>query len=238
MKVYGRNVLKEILNTNTPVKMIYFSNSGDKELKKLIEIAKIKKLPHTIANKKILTKLCNYEKHQGVVIDIGEFKYKDEYYIENLNNPFIVILDQLQDPHNFGAIIRTAVAAGADAIVIPKNNSVQVTPAVIKVSVGTIFRINVIQVVNLARFIEQIKKYGIWIYGADMHGKKYYEIDLKKPIAVVLGNEGAGIRRLIKEKCDDFISIPMKNHVESLNVSVSAGIILFEVMRQNESIDS
>ncbi|MBO8160287.1 MAG: 23S rRNA (guanosine(2251)-2'-O)-methyltransferase RlmB [Thermosipho sp. (in: Bacteria)] len=238
MKVHGRNVLKEILATNTPVKMIYFSESGDSELKQLIEKVKNKKLPFTVANKKILTKLCNYDKHQGVVIDIGDFKYKDEHVIEKFDNPFLVILDQLQDPHNFGAIIRTAVGAGANAIIIPKDNSVKVTPTVIKVSAGTIFKIDIIQVVNISRSIEKIKKLGIWVYGADMNGTKYYKADLKKPIAIVLGNEGSGIRKLVKEKCDGFISIPMKNSIDSLNVSVSAGIILFEVMRQNESIDS
>ncbi|MDK2885870.1 MAG: rRNA (guanosine2251-2-O)-methyltransferase [Thermosipho sp. (in: thermotogales)] len=238
MRIYGRNVLKEVLNTNTKVKMIYFSDSGDFELKELIQATKEKKLPFTIANKKILTKICNYEKHQGVVIDIGEFEYKDESIIEEIKNPFLVILDQLQDPHNFGAIIRTAVGAGANAIIIPKDNSVKVTPTVIKVSAGTIFRINIIQVTNIGRFIENIKSYGIWVYGADMNGKKYYEADLKKPVAIVLGNEGSGIRKGVKEKCDELITIPMKNNIDSLNVSVSAGIILFEVMRQNENFDS
>lgn len=238
MRIYGRNVLKEILNTNTKVKMVYFSDSGDTELRELINKTKEKKLPFTIANKTILSKLCNYTKHQGVVIDIGDFNYKDESIINEIKNPFLVILDQIQDPHNFGAIIRTAVGAGVDAIIIPKNNSVKVTPAVIKVSAGTIFKIHIIEVTNISKFIEKIKSQGIWVFGADMSGKKYYEADLKKPIAVVLGNEGSGIRKGVKEKCDAFISIPMKNNIDSLNVSVSAGIILFEVMRQNESINS
>jgi len=238
LRIYGRNVLKEVLSTNTDVKMVYFSDSGDSELRELIKHTKEKKIPFTIANRKILSKLCNYDKHQGVVIDIGDFNYKDESIIQEIKSPFLVILDQLQDPHNFGAIIRTAVGAGADAIIIPKNNSVKVTPTVIKVSAGTIFKIHIIQVTNIGRFIENIKNHGIWIFGADMDGKKYYEADLKKPIAIVLGNEGSGIRKGVKEKCDAFVSIPMKNNIDSLNVSVSAGIILFEVMRQNEGINS
>ncbi|WP_126992456.1 23S rRNA (guanosine(2251)-2'-O)-methyltransferase RlmB [Thermosipho globiformans] len=238
MKVYGRNILKEILETNTKVRMIYFSDTNSAELTDLIEEVKKRKLPFTIANKKVLQRLSNTEKHQGVVIDIGEFEYKDESIIESLEKPFLVILDQLQDPHNFGAIIRTAVASGADAVIIPKNNSVQVTPTVVKVSVGTIFKINIIKTTNIARFIKNIKEMGIWVYGADTNGKVYYKTDLRKPIAIVLGNEGSGIRPNVKEKCDALITIPMKNSVESLNVSVSAGILLYEVMRQNENFSS
>ncbi|ABR31362.1 RNA methyltransferase [Thermosipho melanesiensis] len=238
MKVYGRNVLKEILENNVNVKMIYFSNVSSKSIEKLIELVKEKRLPFTIANNRILEKLSNEKKHQGVVIDIGDFEYKDESIIEKMEKPFLVILDQIQDPHNFGAIIRTSVAAGADALVIPKNNSVKVTPTVVKVSVGTLFKTNIIEVTNIARFIEKIKTLGIWVYGAAMDGKEYFKVDLKKPVAIVLGNEGNGIRENVKNKCDDLISIPMKNNVESLNVSVSAGILLYEVYRQNENFNS
>ncbi|OOC42249.1 23S rRNA (guanosine(2251)-2'-O)-methyltransferase RlmB [Thermosipho sp. 1074] len=238
MKVYGRNVLKEILENDVSVKMVYFSNSKSRDLEKLIESVKQRNMPYTIANDKILERISNEKKHQGVVIDIGKFEYKDELIIEEITNPFIVILDQIQDPHNFGAIIRTSVASGVDAIVIPKNNSVKVTPAVVKVSVGTIFKTNIVQVTNLSRFIEKIKKLGVWVYGAAMEGKAYHKVDLKKPVALVLGNEGSGIRENVKNKCDDLISIPMKNKVESLNVSVSAGILLYEVFRKNEDINS
>ena len=238
MRVYGRNVLKEILNENVKVKMIYFSDTQSTELQELIDKVKQKKLPFTIANKQILKRLSNTEKHQGVVIDIGEFEYKDESIVNDMDNPFLVVLDQLQDPHNFGAIIRTAVATGVDGIVIPKDNSVQVTPTVVKVSVGTIFKTNIIRVVNVARFLENIKKLGVWVYGADMSGVPCYRENLKKPVAIVLGNEGSGLRLNVKKKCDGLVSIPMKNNVESLNVSVSAGILLYEVMKQNEGISS
>ncbi|QTA37456.1 23S rRNA (guanosine(2251)-2'-O)-methyltransferase RlmB [Thermosipho ferrireducens] len=240
MRVYGRNVFREILYSNFPVRMVYFSENGDKELVMLIEQAKSRKLPYTISPKKILTRLCNFDKHQGVVVDIGEFPYKDESSIIETENGkgFFVILDQLQDPHNFGAIIRSAVGAGANAIVIPKNNSVKVTPTVVKVSVGTIFRIPIVEVVNISRFIEKIKKVGFWVYAADMQGVAYYRANLKRPVAIVFGSEGEGIRRGVKQKCDGVVSIPMKNSIDSLNVSVSAGIILFEVARQNENIDS
>lgn len=238
MRVYGRNVLKEILNENVKVKMVYFSDTQSTELQELIDKVKQKKLPFTIANKQILKRLSNTEKHQGVVIDIGEFEYKDESIVNDMDNPFLVVLDQLQDPHNFGAIIRTAVATGVDGIVISKDNSVQVTPTVVKVSVGTIFKTNIIRVVNIARFLENIKKFGIWVYGADMSGVPCYRENLKKPVAIVLGNEGSGLRLNVKKKCDGLISIPMKNNVESLNVSVSAGILLYEVMKQNEGISS
>lgn len=236
MYVYGRNVLKEIINAKYPVKNIYFTDSKkvDKTLNDLINLVKKHNYSYSFAPDKVLQKMVNISKHQGVVIDIGkEFKYTDEEILDNLReNATIVILDQIQDPHNFGAIIRSALAADADLIVIPKDNSVEVTATVIKVSVGLAFRIPILKVTNISRFIENIKKRGFWVYGADMSYNIYYKTDLTGNIALVMGNEGSGIRENVKSKCDALISIPMANNVESLNVSVSAGILLFEIFRQ------
>ena len=230
MIVYGRNVLKEILTSNHPVKLIYFSDSHDKELDKLIEQVKERKLPYTIAPKNVLKKLCGEEKNQGVVIDIGDFQYADESYLPE--NPFIVLLDQVQDPQNLGAIVRTAVAAGVNMVVLTKDNSAHVTPGSIKASAGTIFRIPIVITVNLARYIEKLKDKGVWIYGADMRGKPLWEVKLERPLGIVFGNEGSGIRQLVKESCDELVSIPMKTPIDSLNVSVSAGILIYEVLRR------
>ena len=236
MYVYGRNVLKEIINAKYPVKNIYFTDSKkvDKTLNDLINLVKKHNYSYSFAPDKVLQKMANISKHQGVVIDVGkEFKYADEEILDNLReNATIVILDQIQDPHNFGAIIRSALAADADLIVIPKDNSVEVTATVIKVSVGLAFRIPILKVTNISRFIENIKKHGFWVYGADMSHNIYYKTDLTGNIALVMGNEGSGIRENVKSKCDALISIPMANNVESLNVSVSAGILLFEIFRQ------
>ncbi len=230
MYVYGRNVLRELLRSNQPVNLVYFSDSGDKELEELKMKVKDKGFPSTTAPKNVLTRLCGEEKNQGVVIDIGEFQYSDELSFPE--TPFIVILDQIQDPQNLGAVIRSCAASGADLIVIPKDNSVHVTPGVVKASAGTVFRVPIAITVNIARYIETIKKKGVWVYGADMNGTSIWEADLTRPLAIVLGNEGSGIRPLVKKSCDGIISIPMKNDVESLNVSVSAGIIMFEVLRR------
>ncbi|GAB6189911.1 23S rRNA (guanosine(2251)-2'-O)-methyltransferase RlmB [Marinitoga arctica] len=236
MYVYGRNVLKEIINSNYPVKNIYFTDSkrADKTLNDLINLSKKNNYSYSFAPDKVLQRMVNISKHQGVVIDIGkEFRYAKEDILDKLKeNATIVILDQLQDPHNFGAIIRSALAADADLIVIPKDNSVEVTPTVIKVSVGLAFRIPILKVTNISRFIENIKKRDFWVYGADMSNNVYYKMDLTGNIALVMGNEGSGIRENVKSKCDALISIPMANNVESLNVSVSAGILLFEIFRQ------
>ncbi|MGQ9855299.1 MAG: 23S rRNA (guanosine(2251)-2'-O)-methyltransferase RlmB [Fervidobacterium sp.] len=230
MIVYGRNVLRELLLSSQPVKMIYFSDSHDKDLDDLIEKAKEKRLPFTVAPKQVLKRLCGEEKNQGVVIDIGEFKYYDDSYLPE--NPFIVLLDQVQDPQNLGSIVRTCVAAGVDMVVLTKDNSAHVTPGAIKASAGTIFRIPIVIVVNLARYIEKLKEKGVWIYGAHMQGKPIWDIELSRPLGIVLGNEGSGIRQLVKESCDDLIAIPMKTPIDSLNVSVSAGIIIYEVLRR------
>ncbi|MEN3042437.1 MAG: 23S rRNA (guanosine(2251)-2'-O)-methyltransferase RlmB [Fervidobacterium sp.] len=233
MIVYGRNVLKELLLSSHPIKMIYFSDSHDKDLDSLIQTIKEKKLPYTIAPKNVLKKLSGEEKHQGVVIDIGDFQYVDESYLPD--NPFLVLLDQVQDPQNLGAIIRTAVAAGVDMVVLTKDNSVHVTPGAVKASAGTVFRIPILITVNLARYIQWLKNKDVWVYGADARGRSIWEVELERPLAVVFGNEGSGIRQLVRESCDELISVPMKTPIDSLNVSVSAGIILYEVLRREMS---
>uniref|UniRef100_A0A7V4KDN8 23S rRNA (Guanosine(2251)-2'-O)-methyltransferase RlmB n=1 Tax=Fervidobacterium pennivorans TaxID=93466 RepID=A0A7V4KDN8_FERPE len=230
MIVYGRNVLKELFQSRQPIKMVYFSESGDRELESLIEEVKKRKIPHSVAPKNVLKRLCGEEKNQGVVIDIGEFEYADENNLPE--NPFLVLLDQVQDPQNLGAIVRTCVAAGVDMVVLTKDNSAHVTPGAVKASAGTVFRVPIAITVNLSRYIEKIKERGVWVFGADMRGKPIWQADLKRPLALVFGNEGSGIRQLVKQSCDELVSVPMKTSIDSLNVSVSAGIIIYEVLRR------
>jgi len=235
MYVHGRNVLKEILENNYKVKKIYFSNSNnvDKSLNDLYNKAVEKGYNCHYIDSKKLKDLSDTTKNQGVVIDIGkEFNYSDESVLYEKQEPFFIILDQVQDPHNFGAIVRSAVASGVDAIIIPKDNSCGVTSTVIKVSSGQIFKIPIVEVTNLSRIIDKLKDNNVWVYSADMNGQNYFNVDMKGGFCLVMGNEGSGVRKNIKDHSDGIISIPMLNDVESLNVSVSAGIIMFEAFKQ------
>ncbi len=235
MRVYGRKILREILASGVPIRRVYFANleNPSKDFEDLVVEVQRKGIPYRFISKKKADNLVQGEKSQGVVIDLAEFRYQELYEtLERSTRPFVVLLDRIQDPHNLGAIIRTAVAAGVDFIVIPKDRSVRVTPAVVKVSAGYVFKIPVVLVTNLARAIDELKSAGLWIYAAAAGGKDYYEIDLDGPVGLVFGNEGRGIRRLVLERCDGVVSIPMKNGVDSLNVAVSAGIIMYEVFRR------
>lgn len=236
MFLYGKKVLKEAIESGQRIKRVYIYENIER-LDELTEFLKKHKIRFQKAPMRVLEKLCGERKNQGVVFEIEEFKYLSlEEFLDQFENriSFLIILDQIQDPHNLGAIIRTAVCVGADGVVITKNRSAKITPAVVKVSAGMIFKIPVIIVTNLVNAINKLKEKGIWIYGADMDGKILWNVDLKVPLALIMGNEGQGLRRLVKENCDELISIPMKNSVDSLNVSVSMGILAFEVLRQRE----
>ena len=167
--------------------------------------------------------------HQGIVGEVEDYKY---FELNDLDNDVIVILDHLEDPHNLGAIIRTCEAAGFDNIIIPKNRSVSINGTVVKTSVGTIERVKIAQVTNLNNAIQTLKKKGYWIIGTDMIGTDYKELDYNGKVAIVIGNEGVGISRLVKENCDFIATIPMNGQVNSLNASVAAGVLLFEILRQ------
>jgi len=171
--------------------------------------------------------------HQGIVAEIPDFKYSDlDDVVENKENCLVIILDHLEDPHNFGAIIRTSEAAGVDAIVIPNKRSVEVNPTVLKTSVGAIDNIPVCMVSNIVNTINNLKKQGFWIVGTDMDGTDYRELDYSGKTAIVIGNEGKGISDLVRKSCDFIASIPMYGKVNSLNASVAAGVMIYEVVKQ------
>ena len=222
MLVYGKNVLKEIINNNTKVnKAFVYRNFEDKEL--------INKLNCKINyfDKKELDKMIDGV-HQGVILQIEDYKYFD---IDELGDK-IVMLDHIEDPHNLGAIIRTCEAAGIDSIIIPKDRGVLVNGTVMKTSVGTLSRVKISCVTNLVNTINNLKKKGYWIIGTDMNGTDYKEIDYSGKIVIIIGNEGKGISKLVSDNCDFIASIPMKGEVNSLNASVAAGIIIFETVRK------
>lgn len=237
MYVYGRNILKEIVESGYKITHILFSDSKVEKgnLSEFVYLAERANFPYSFVNNEILAKMALTNKHQGVVVDIGkEFNYQSIEILDNKENLFLVMLDQIHDPHNFGAIIRSSAAAGVDAVIIPKGKTVEVTPIVVKVSSGLVFKIPIIQVTNLSNTIEQLKKMNVWVYGTDSVGIPYYEVDFSGNVCLVYGNEGSGIRKTVKKHCDQLITIPMSNNVDSLNVSVSAGIILFEVKKQRD----
>ena len=234
MQVYGRNVAKELINNNKKIKKAYLlenlkSSDIDLELKKM-------NVNITYLNNNQINRL-EKNNHQGIVLEIDDFKYLTEKeMLSNLpNNPFIVILDHLEDPHNFGAIIRTCEAAGVDFIIIPKNRSVSVNSTVMKTSTGAVDNVNVVEVTNLNNTINKLKKAGIWIVGTDMENSVSFEtIDYTVPIAIVIGSEGFGMSNLVKKNCDFIANIPMYGRINSLNASVAAGIIIYEVVKQRK----
>lgn len=215
MLVYGVNVLKEI--DVKKVKKVYTMR------KDLISYLKDKKLKYDFVSKKVLDNMVNGN-HQGIVLEVFDYDY---YSLNDIEGDFLLMLDHLEDPHNFGAIIRTCVAAGIKTIIIPKDRSVTVTDTVVKTSVGMIDKIKIVMVNNLVNTIMKLQKQGYFFYGADMEGKNYSEIDYAKKKVLVIGNEGKGISRLVKENLDEVIKIPMSEEAESLNASVAAGILIY-----------
>ncbi len=171
--------------------------------------------------------------HANVVALMSSFKYKDIHSVIFSENSKVVVLDNIEDPHNLGAIIRSAAGSGAEAVIIPERNAAQVTETVIHVSAGTIFKIDVIRVKNIAQTLGLLKDLGFWVVGTDMQADKdFREFDYSPKSAIVIGNEGKGMRRLVREKCDDLVRIDLKNNVESLNASVAAALVLFQATKK------
>jgi 23S rRNA (guanosine2251-2'-O)-methyltransferase len=234
MYIYGKNTVRELLNSNKKIKKAIISNNfSDKDIVLTLQNENI---DIKYSDKKEMDRLVK-AKHQGIIVDIDDFKYSDlDDVLDSINKdwPFLLILDHLQDPHNFGAIIRTAESAGIDGIIIPKDRSVDVTATVMKTSAGSIEYIPICKVTNLSNTIHKLKDKGYWIIGADMEGLDYQRQDYKMPIALIIGSEGQGISKLIKEMCDYIVTIPMKGHINSLNASVAAGVIIYKVISSRD----
>ncbi len=220
-----------------------FVSKGDVEgsIVKIIALAKQKKVNVQYTDKVKLEFLCGVKNHQGVVAYLAAKEYCSiddilSFAKEKDEPPLIVIADEITDPHNLGAIIRTADACGAHGMIIPKHRGVGVTPAVSKASAGAVLHMPMAKVTNISAAIDELKSKGVWIYGADMEmSTMLFKTDFSGPCAIVVGSEGFGISRLVKEKCDFLVGIPMRGNVNSLNASVAAAVILYEVMRQRES---
>lgn len=228
MFIYGKNVAVEAMQKKKEIRKAFIYREFHDEF--LISALQKNKIPVQYMSKKELDELAKGN-HQGIILDVPDYKYETIDDISSENN-LIVMLDHLEDPHNFGAIIRTCEAAGVDAIIIPKDRSVDVTSTVIKVSAGAIHNMKIIKVTNLVHTMEELKKKGFWFIGTDMEGEVYDTLDYKGNTCIIIGNEGKGISRLVAENCDFMASIPMNGTINSLNASVAAGIIIFEAVKQ------
>lgn len=236
--VYGRNAVAELLRADGDgVEKVYFQfNTSDKKITELLITAKRMQLSIGKANKEKLTELAGSANHQGVVAIKGQQQFYDlDDLFESPRNakPFLLMLDSLEDPQNVGAVLRSAEAAGVDGVIIPRDNFAPINATVHKTSAGALSHIKLARVTNLAQTMETLKQKGVWLIGTATDGKRAYtEFDYTMPCAVVIGSEGHGIRRLIKEKCDELVRIPIIGKTESLNASVSAALMLYEVVRQ------
>lgn len=236
--VVGRNALKELLASERDIEKI-FVKKGELEgsLVQLVGIAKERKIPVVEVDKTKLDSLSAGINHQGVVAIASQRNYSSveeilAYAEEKGEKPFVVVLDGVEDPHNLGAIIRSAECTGAHGVIIPKRRAAGLTGVVERASAGALEHMRVAKVTNLNSAIDELKEKGLWIFAADMGGEAYYDTDMSCAAAIVLGSEGFGISRLVKENCDITVSIPLKGHVNSMNVSCAAAVILSEVSRQ------
>lgn len=236
--VSGRNAVRELLAGGRDIEKI-FVQSGDREgsINLIIGMAAERKIQIREVDRRKLDELSSGARHQGVVAVAAEHNYYtvDEilaYAEQKGEKPLILMLDGVEDPHNLGAIIRSAECLGAHGVIIPKRRAVGLTATVAKASAGAIEYMRVAKVTNLAQTVEELKERGLWFYLADMGGAPYYEADMTSPAVIVLGSEGFGVSRLIKEKCDFTVSIPLMGSVNSMNVSCAASVILAEAAKQ------
>ena len=237
-KIEGRNAVLEALRAGKPIDKLYvLDGCPDGPVRTIIREAKKGDTIINYVKKERLDQLSETGHHQGGIAMAASYEYATvedilEKAREKGEAPFIFVLDNIEDPHNLGAMIRTANLAGAHGVIIPKRRAVGLTPTVARTSAGAINYTPVAKVTNLKQTMEQLKKEGMWFVCADMDGTPYYQMNLKGPMGLVIGNEGEGVSRLIKETCDFVASIPMKGDIDSLNASVAAGVLAFEIARQ------
>jgi len=239
--IYGKNPVREALRANKPFDKIYIA-SGIKTqgIQTILEMARKRDIPVRDVDRRKLIELVGHENHQGIVATLSAVEYSSiddvfERAAERGEKPLIAILDEIQDPHNLGAIIRSAEALGFHGIIISKNRSAGLSQTVAKTSAGASSHIPVVRVTNTAQTIEALKSDGLWIAGADQDASDSIEdLDVSMPIAIVIGGEEKGIRRLVKEKCDYLVRIPMHGHINSLNASVAAAIMFWEVIKKRD----
>ncbi len=236
--IEGRNAVIEAFRAGKPIDKIFILDGcQDGPVSTIKREAKKKDVLIKYVTKERLDQISETGKHQGVIAYAAAYEYAElEDIFENAKkkgeDPFVIVLDNIEDPHNLGAIIRTANLAGAHGVIIPKNRAVGLTATVARTSAGALNFTPVVKVTNISKTIEELKERGLWFVCADMGGTEMYKLNLKGPIGLVIGNEGDGVSRLVKEHCDMIASIPMKGDIDSLNASVAAGVLAYEIVRQ------
>ena len=236
--IEGRNAVTEALRAGKPIDRLFILDGcNDGPVSTIKREAKKREVPVKFVDKERLDHMSESGHHQGVIARCAAYEYAQVDDILNVagekgEDPFIILLDNIEDPHNLGAIIRSANLAGAHGVIIPKNRAVGLTATVARTSAGALNYTPVAKVTNLARTIDELKERGIWFACADMDGETMYNVNLTGPIGLVIGSEGEGVSRLVKQKCDYVCSIPMKGDIDSLNASVAAGVLMYEVVRQ------
>ena len=238
LMVEGRNAVIEAFRSGKPVdKLFVLDGCQDGPVRTIIREAKKHDTIINFVTKERLDQISETKKHQGVIAYAAAYEYSEvedmlELAKKKGEDPFLILLDNIEDPHNLGAIIRTTNLAGAHGVIIPKRRAVGLTATVAKTSAGALNYTPVAKVTNLAKTMEELKEKGLWFVCADMGGESMYRLNLTGPIGMVIGNEGDGVSRLVKEKCDFIASIPMKGDIDSLNASVAAGVLAYEIVRQ------
>ena len=232
MYVYGKNVVNEVLKNKKRVLEAFVYNNFSDE--KILNHLKRTEARINFLEKREIDKIVDGN-HQGIVLKIDDYEYVDiDELITVKKEPLLVILDHLEDPHNFGAIIRTCEAAGVDGIIIPKNRSVEVNSTVMRTSVGALENVKIAQVTNLKQTINHLKEKGFWVYGTDMNGEEYDNVDYNGKTVVIIGSEGFGMSRIVREACDYIVSIPMRGKINSLNASVAAALVIYQATKGRE----
>ena len=238
--IEGRNAVLEALKSERPIDRLFvLDGCQDGPVNTIKREAKKRDIMIRFVAKERLDQLSETGKHQGVLAYVAAYEYAEVSDLlqaarDKGEDPFLLLLDGIEDPHNLGAILRTANQAGAHGVIIPKNRAVGLTATVAKASAGAINYTPVAKVTNLVRCMEELKKEGLWFVCADMDGETMYRQNLKGPIGLVIGSEGGGVSRLVRENCDLTASIPMKGQIDSLNASVAAGILCYEILRQRD----
>ena len=238
LTIVGRNAVLEAYRSGKTIDRLFILDGcQDGPIKSITREAKKQDTIIQFVSKERLSQLAQNRNHQGVVAFAAAYEYVEVSTIlekakEKGEDPFLILLDGIEDPHNLGAIIRTANLAGAHGVIIPKRRAVGLTATVAKTSAGAIYHTPVAKVTNMAATIQELKEKGIWFVCADMGGTTMYDLNLTGPIGLVIGNEGDGVSRLVKEKCDMIASIPMNGNIDSLNASVAAGVLAYEIVRQ------
>ena len=235
--VIGRHPVKEALKSDREINKLFVQEGqGGRPIEEIIQLANKKKIVVSFVPKSKLDTLSDHQNHQGVVLSSSPVEYAtiDELFEvaeARDERPFFMMLDGIEDPHNLGSILRTADATGVHGVIIPERRSANLTSTVSKASAGAIEHVKVARVTNLSQTIQELKERGLWIFGTDMNGTDYRDWNTDSPLCLVMGNEGKGISRLVKENVDELITIPMTGNMQSLNASVAAGILMYEVYR-------